>query len=93
MSGNWEVDVRASAGPVEAISSPMEVAAGQSAERPDPQWDVIDRWAAALAQGDVDEVDRLVRHSRFVRLEEATSGRLGAMVGQLDPAPQSVAVE
>ncbi|MBI4935185.1 MAG: hypothetical protein HY828_14985 [Actinobacteria bacterium] len=47
--------------------------------------DTLARWRAALAQGDEDEVARLVRLSRADRNEIATSGQLGAMLGQVDP--------
>jgi hypothetical protein len=47
--------------------------------------DMLARWGAALAQGDEDEVARLVRLSRADRNEIATSGQLGAMLGQVDP--------
>jgi chromosome condensin MukBEF MukE localization factor len=46
----------------------------------------IDRWGAALQQGDDEEVDRLVRQSRADRVEAAMSGQLGTMVVSTDPA-------
>jgi hypothetical protein len=59
----------------------------------DPRLDAIDRWGAALAEHDDVEVDRLVRQSRADRVEGATAGRFGTMLGQLDPTSPSGAVE
>jgi hypothetical protein len=59
----------------------------------DPRLDAIDRWGAALAQHDDAEVDRLVRKSRAARVEDATAGRFGIVLGQLDPTSPSRAVE
>jgi hypothetical protein len=44
----------------------------------------LDCWGAALARGDVAEVDRLVRQSRIDRLHVG-SERLGTLSGQADP--------
>ena len=46
----------------------------------DPQRDVIRRWSAALANGDADEVERLVRQGRAARIESSRRGRLGPML-------------
>jgi len=62
---------------VEAASSGSWLAGAA----PEPPFDTIDRWGAAMAAQDVDEVDRLVRCSRDVRLEDARAGRLGTMLG------------
>jgi hypothetical protein len=59
----------------------------------DPRLDAIDRWGAALAEHDDVEVDRLVRQSRADRVEGATAGRFGTMLGRLDPTSPSGAVE
>jgi hypothetical protein len=48
--------------------------------------DTLARWGVALEQGDEDEVARLVRQSRADRLEVATSGQLGTMLGQVAPS-------
>ena len=42
---------------------------------------MIDRWGAALGLGDDVEVERLVCQSRADRVDAATSGLLGTMLG------------
>lgn len=61
--------------------------------RSDPRHDAIDRWGVALTEHDDVEVDRLVRQSRADRVEGATSGRLGPMLGQLDTSSPIVSAE
>jgi hypothetical protein len=41
----------------------------------------LDRWREAFGQGNVDEVDRLVRQSRADRNDLAASGRMGVTLG------------
>ena len=89
MSGDLEVDAGAGEAPAIAmLSSPNQ--AHRMGEG-DPRLDVIDRWRVALSQHDDDEVDRLVRQSRADRVEGATSGRLGLMLGlAVSSAPSEV---
>jgi hypothetical protein len=47
----------------------------------DVRRDTIDRWSAAFARGDTDEVARLVRQSRTDHVWLAASGQLGPMLG------------
>jgi hypothetical protein len=47
----------------------------------DVRRDTIDRWSAAFARGDADEVARLVRQSRTDHVWLAASGQLGPMLG------------
>ncbi len=56
-----------------------------NAPRRDRQRDAVGRWTEALGQGDHEEVERLVRRSRAIRVEDAGFGRLGRMVGSVDP--------
>ncbi len=39
--------------------------------------DTIGKWGTALEQGDEDEVERIVRHSRTASAADADGGRLG----------------
>ena len=71
----------------------LDTGVGRRRFAPDPRLDAIDRWGAALTQHDDVEVDRLVRQSRADRVESATAGRLGTMLGQRDPTSPSRAVE
>lgn len=58
----------------------------QRAPSVDPRQDLLDRWGAALAHGDVDEVDRLVHQSHADWDEVATAGLLGTMLGLVVPS-------
>lgn len=89
-----DCSMRVPASFVETTSPPtVDAGLGRRTVPVDPRLDAIDRWGAALAQHDDVEVDRLVRQSRADRVEGATAGRFGRMLGQLDPMSPSGAVE
>lgn len=52
----------------------------------------IEQWGVALGQGDDKEVDRLVQKSRAARVETATSGLMGTMIGRRSSTTPSGAV-
>jgi hypothetical protein len=56
-------------------------AVDSAVELVDARRDTIDRWSAAFARGDDDEVARLVRQSRTDHVWVAASGQLGPMLG------------
>jgi len=79
---------------VEATAAPtVDAGLGRRTFPLDPRLDAVARWGAALTEHDDVEVDRLVRQSRAGRVEGATAGRFGTMLGQLDPTSPIGTVE
>jgi hypothetical protein len=54
-----------------------------SSDRPRPRRDIINRWSAALARRDDDEVDRLVQQSRIDRAWFLASEQLARLPNRL----------
>lgn len=75
------------------IAEPLATFGRVNAESVLGRRDAIDSWGAALARGDDDEIERLVRRSRSARVEKRRIGRLGLIVDRADQTASRIGFE